>query len=204
MDRLRHQLTAVGLSLAAAVVGGLSGCTDDRAAARAASAGIVDSILPREEALARFRAGLPAVTALAGGASTRDALVQRFATALERADTAVLHGLLLSKAEFAWLYYPTNPQALPPYDLPPGLMWDLLSLGSGKGLRRALRDFGGRPLAYRGYQCDPEASRQGDNTVSGPCTVTVASGDTTAAVRLFGLLVERAGRFKFVSYANQL
>jgi hypothetical protein len=204
MDHLRSQLTAVAVALGAAVAGALAGCGTESASARAEIGGTIDSILPREEALARFREGLPEVPELAGGAPSRDALVRRFADALERADTAALRALLMSRGEFAWLYYPTNPQALPPYGLSPGLMWDMLSLGSGRGLRRALSAHGGRPLRYQGYACDSAVSRQGPNTVSGPCLLALGSGRDSVAMRLFGLIVERAGRYKFVSYANKL
>ena len=47
--------------------------------------------------------------------------------------------------------------------------------------------------------------REGENTVYGPCVVRWRgkAGDTVA-VRLFGQIVERGGRFKFLSYANKL
>jgi hypothetical protein len=103
------------------------------------------------------------------------------------------------------VYYPTNPQGLPPYDLNPDLMWFMLSSGSEKGITRALGELGGQRLGYAGYACDSAPSRQGSNTVSGPCVVRFHPnrGDT-ASERLFGLIVERDGRYKFVSYANKL
>ena len=186
------------------LAGGLAASCRDSAPARAEAARVVDSILPREETLVRFRTGMPHVSSLAGGAPSRDALVRRFVEALARADTAALGSLLLTRAEFAWLYYPTNPQGLPPYNLPPGLMWDMLSLRSAKGLRRALAEYGGRHLGYTGYTCDSGVSRQGQNVVVGPCAVHLGAPGGPATLRLFGLLVEREGRYKFVSYANEL
>jgi hypothetical protein len=203
MDGVHRQLTVIALVGGAALSGGITACGRDAARARVQAAGVVDSIVPQGEALARFRKGLPEVDRLTGGAPSRDALVQRFVTALARGDTATLGDLLLTRAEFAWLYYPTNPQGLPPYSLPPGLMWDMHALQSAKGLRRALADFGGRPLGYAGYACDPDVSRQGQNVVAGPCTIRVGVGGTDT-LRLFGLIVERGGRHKFVSYANKL
>src|SRR5262245_9032664 len=76
------------------------------ASAPAAPTRVVDSVLPREVEIARFRAGLPPVASLSGGASSREALIRRFVTALETSDTAGLRNLLMSRAEFAWLYYP--------------------------------------------------------------------------------------------------
>jgi len=203
MDHLRRQLSAAALSLGAAL-GGLAACGGEGGTARAQPALVVDSILPRDEALARFRRSLPEVARLQGGAPSASALVERFVAALARSDTAALRDLLLTRAEFAWLYFPTNPQGLPPYSLAPGLMWDMLTLEGGKGLRRALAEFGGRRLAYQGHSCDPAPSRQGRNAVTGPCVVDLTRDGDALALRLFGLLIERDGVHKFVSYANRL
>ena len=161
--------------------------------------------MPREEELERFREGLSEPTSLVGGAATRDALVRGYVRALERADTVGLAALAITRAEFAYLYYPTNPEAQPPYDLAPGLMWFMLQQNSRKGLLHALEERGGRPLGYVGYRCDATPSRQGANTVWGPCLVRRRqSGGGIVEERLFASIVERNGRFKFVSYANKL
>ena len=76
----------------------------------------------RAAQLAEFRAGLPEVTTLAGGAPSREALVTGLLAALAARDTATLHRLVLSRAEFAWLYYPTTQHALPPYYLDPATL----------------------------------------------------------------------------------
>ena len=165
----------------------------------------MDSVVPRAVALERFRAGLDSLDTLAGGAPSRDALVRRFALALEGRDTAALRTMALTRQEFAWIYYPANPQGLPPYDLGPDLMWFMLVENSRKGLAHALEERGGRQLGFVGYSCDPRPSRERANTAWGPCVIrrVQAPGDTTAE-RLFGLIIERGGRFKFVSFANRL
>jgi hypothetical protein len=164
----------------------------------------IDSLVPRAEALRRFRSGIPRLDSLSGGVTSRDALVRAYVRAIEKRDTVVLRRLLLARSEFAYLYYQTSPQGLPPYDLTPDLMWFMLSTGSEKGLTRALTELGGHPLGYTGYVCDSVPSRQGANTVWGPCAVHLhpKGGDSTSQ-RLFGLIVERDGRYKFVSYANK-
>lgn len=169
------------------------------------AAGAVDSALPRAEAMRRFTAGLgPAPVALTGGERSREALVRRFVRDLERRDTADLRRMDLSRAEFAYLYYPTNVMARPPYDLGPGLMWFQLDGNGGKGLAHLIDERGGRPLGYAGVRCDPPA-REGENRVHPRCRVrrVQAPGDTVDEV-LFGGIVERGGRFKFISYANKL
>ena len=96
---------------------------------------MVDSILPREEALRRFREGLAPVDSLAGGVGSRDELVAAFVRAIAAADTAAIARMAVSRAEFAYLYYPTAVEGMPPYDLEPGLMWFTLYERSDEGAR---------------------------------------------------------------------
>jgi hypothetical protein len=192
--------------LAGAALFGLAGCRSQNvAAAPAAHRPVhVDSILPRGEALRRFQASARRVKVLSGGAPSRDVLVREFVRGLETRDTAALRRLALNRDEFAFLYYPSAPQGLPPYDLEPGLLWFTLQSGSHKGLARALERRGGRALGFEGYRCDSLVSRQGENTVWGPCAVQSRRKGVMVEERLFGLIVERAGRFKFVDYGNRL
>lgn len=167
-------------------------------------AAVVDSVVPRDEALRRFRVGLDSVGELQGGAASRDALVQEYITALAAADTGALKALTLSRAEFAWLYYPESAQGLPPYDLSPSLMWFLMDEQSRKGLTRALGERGGRAYAYAGFHCEGDPVVEGPNTLWGPCLVrrVVAPGDTVSE-RLFGQILGRAGRYKITTHANK-
>lgn len=204
---MRGLTQTVTASLLAAVAACSPATPDAGGDARSASyAGVVDSVVPRDEALRRFRTGLGEPARLDGAAATsRGALVGAFVRAVEAGDTAGARALTLSRAEFGWLYYPTTPQGLPPYELSPSLLWFLTQGGTDKGLRRLMDERGGRPLGFAGYRCDPRSSREGENTVWGPCVVrrVQAPGDTVE-VRIFGLILERAGRFKFVSLANKL
>lgn len=163
-----------------------------------------DAAADSDGALVRFRAGLVEPKHLTGAAPSLDVLIERFVRALETRDTGALVTLHLTRAEFAWLYYPTNPQARPPYNLAPDLMWFIENGNSEQGVQRLLEDRAGMPLGVLGYRCDPVTSRQGANTVIGPCVVRRATGGTTVDERLFGLVVEREGLYKFVSYANKL
>lgn len=206
---LRHLLLLAGLIA-------LAGCSPEptpaaaerrpaAAPARHAQPTHIDSLIPRDEALRRFRRGLAPVDRLDHGPPSRDALVQAFVRALEQRDSTALGRMVLSKAEFAYLFYPSSPQGLPPYDLNPDLMWFMLSLQSDKGVHRALIERGGRPLHAVGFRCDGEPSQQGPNTIWGPCVLrrVAAQGDTVEE-RLFGPILERGGRYKFVSFANKL
>ena len=193
--------------VALALVGGATACTPPRGTPATArkTASVVDSAVSREVALARFRACCAQVHSLSGGESSRDALIRRFVQSIEARDTTTLRRLLLNRDEFAWLYYESAPQALPPYNLSPALLWFMLEGNSGKGLARALSEYGGRPLGYAGHQCDAISQRESANRLVGPCVVRrIEPRGDTVSVRLFGLLLERGGRWKFLSYANKL
>ena len=182
----------------------LAACGDAAPRPEPPSATVVDSVIPRGEALRRFRVGLDSLSELRGGASSREALVREYITALAAADTGALKALTLTKTEFAWLYYPESAQGLPPYDLSPSLMWFMMDEQSRKGLTRALGERGGRPYAYAGFQCEGAPVVEGPNTLWGPCLVlrVVAPGDTVPE-RLFGQILGREGRYKITTHANK-
>jgi hypothetical protein len=163
---------------------------------------VVDSSLPLEEALRRFRVGLSVVKRLSGGAPTRDALVRRFVRAVEQRDTAAVRAMVLSRAEFAYLYYPDSPFTREPHEQMAGLVWFFTQANSSKGITRAFNRLGGQSLAYRGHQCNVRPKRQGPNRLWENCVVRLGQGNTDAELRLFGSIIERDGRLKFVSYAN--
>lgn len=189
--------------LAAAWLLRYRGITDSQATSVAP--GAVDSAIPRDEALRRFREGLAPIDSLEGGEPSRDALVRSFVNALETKDTAAFRRLVLTQREFAYVYYETNPQSLPPYDLSPSLLWFMLEGGSRGGLTKAMQNLGGTHLRYLRTSCDGAPSREGENVMYGPCAVVRQDerGDSLVE-RLFGPIIERRGRWKFVSYANKM
>ena len=191
-------LTAVGLALLAA------GCAESEAGARPPALGVVDSAVPIADALERFRGGLTAPTGLKGDIRSREELVARFVRALERRDTAALRPLALDPAEFAWLYYPASPMSRPPYELPPDIMWLQMQGQSERGASLLLAERAGAPLGDVGHGCESERMEE-KNRIYGHCVLrrVTAAGDTVGE-RLFGLIMERDGIYKFVSFANKL
>jgi hypothetical protein len=164
---------------------------------------VVDSVIPMGEALARFRRDLPPVASLAGGAASRDALVHRVVDALANNDTTAFERFAVTRAEYAWLYFPTTAIAHPPYELPPALAWFQLQERSRKGVTRALRELGGHRIDLRGYRCAPQPRVEGDNRIWSDCRVTVSrDGARAVTLHLFGAILERGGRFTIVSYQN--
>ena len=203
MDVCMGLKTTVAAACAAAL---FMGCKPAGAGeAVEASPAAVDSVVPREVALRRFREGLRPVERLEGGADSREAALAAYVRALETRDTVAIARLSVSRDEFAWLVYPTATQGLPPYDVEPGLMWFLLSSRSDRGARRALAVYGGRPLRVTGFDCAAAGSREGANTLWGPCTARwrTAQGESVS-VRLVSQILEREGRFKVLSYGNNL
>jgi hypothetical protein len=181
------------------------GCGDREV--RAADHGgpsVVDSAIPIEVALERFRRDLPRPAGLTGGSKSREELVRGFVAALEVSDTAALRRMVLDKDEFAWFYYPSSRFSRPPYELPPDLLWFQMRGQTEKGASLLLSDRAGTSLGYVGHDCASERL-EGENRLSGHCVLrrVTPAGDTLAE-RLFGLVLERGGAFKFVSYANKL
>lgn len=168
---------------------------------------VIDSIRPVEEQIRRFQADLgPRPDGFAHGAPNREALVTELARAIERNDTAALTRLVVDRAEFGYLVYPASPNAKPPYRQAPDIVWLRRSASTAKGASRLLARFGGRPLTLRGPVCAAPPEHQGENTVWAGCVVRrpdAGRGDTTT-LRLFGAIVERGGRYKFLSLANAL
>jgi len=163
----------------------------------------VDSAVPIEEALRRFQADIPEpVTQFSHGAQSRDALIRQFATAVEKEDTASLTKLAVSRAEFAYLYYPNHPKSQPPYELSPQLMWFQMTARSEKGLRRILRDFGGQQMP-RKYACADSLQIQNGNTVWTGCAIEIPTKEQKRTV-LFSAIIEREGSYKILSYSNNL
>jgi hypothetical protein len=167
---------------------------------------IVDSILPVEEEIRRFQATIPVrPDEFSSAATSRSELVARFVRALELNDTTALARLVVNRAEFGSLIYPTSPNAVPPYRQAPDLVWLSRSASTDKALTRLFTRFGGKPLRYAGFGCTDRAHREGRNTLWSACFVKMAaeSGDT-ARLRLFGPIIARDGRFKFLSLTNGL
>lgn len=167
---------------------------------------VIDSALPIDTLLARFRATIADTpSALSGGERSPERLTRRFLAALTAHDTATIQGLVLSRAEFAWLYYPHTRYTRRPYELGPELLWIQVSENSEKGIVRMLRRYGGSALRFDALACPDSSVTEGPNTIIGPCRVTFAAADSAArTLQIFGSIIARDGQFKFVSYANEL
>jgi hypothetical protein len=208
LDKLRAKLDRTILIAAVAALVA-AGC--DRAAeaggrpprATPAPGMKIDSLLPPGEALRRFQSELAVVTELHDGAPGRDQLVSKFVNALERADTAALENLVLSKAEYGFLYFPSSVYSRKPYELAPDIAWLLNEQNSRKGATRMLRRLSSRDLNFGGYTCANPVSEQ-ENVFWRDCQVRYLDPASSKPVtrKLFGTIMRRGDRYKFLSYAN--
>ena len=165
----------------------------------------VDSILPMAEYIRRFRSGLVEPAAFEDGAPDRETLARRYLAAVSRRDTAALRGMLVTRAEFAWLVFPDHLYSRPPYELDPDIFWLQLREETGKGATRVLQRYGGVPLTYAGMECQRDTVQivSGPDTVWNKCRLSYRTADSTLTRGLFGSIVQRRGRFKFLSYHTE-
>lgn len=164
------------------------------------------------EYVRRFREGLIEPSKLTNGAADRESLTRAFLAAVSRQDTAALGSLLITRAEFAWLVFPEHRYAAPPYELDPATFWMQLQAQSQTGFHRVLKRYGGKPIAFLGLTCQRDtlqiATRHPTRStpmIWSPCLVRYrvsGSADSTFTKRLFGSIVMREGRAKFLTYSN--
>jgi hypothetical protein len=180
----------------------------DTAATAAAPASPTSAPVPTvqqlvDSSLRAFRGGLSEVGALEGGEGSRDALVRRFVTAVSGRDTAALRRMLITRAEYAWLYFPEARLARPPYGIDPAFLWMQVGSNTDRDLPKAIAAVG-RRASFAGISCPDSTLSEGRNRIHERCLTVVARGARRDTLSLFGTILERDGRFKFLSYANRL
>lgn len=175
----------------------------DAPARTAAPVGVVDSLLPIEEEIRRFRQATPdSITRLEGGERSREALVKAYAAAIEHTDSVALNRLLLSRGEYAWLVYPESELTRPPYRQKPALAWFMMQNATDRGISRVLTRHGGKPLGYSGFVCESVPVFQGANRIWRQCRMRFTDGGVEVERKLFGGMIERGGTYKFLTYAT--
>ena len=174
---------------------------------RATPGYVIDSLLPPEEEARRFRAAFPGDSAVAfvGGEASREALVRRFIRSLAAADTNDLRRLVVKGREFVDIYYPVSPYAAAPYHQPVGFAWRMIQDPSGVGFTKLLNRVAGRRLTFVWQRCEPRVQQEGEVDRYTGCLVRIVDerGDSVTK-RLFGSIVSYQGRFKFLSYTNDI
>lgn len=205
--RLTGGSMAVVIAIAASTLANCSPAPDESAVAAVAEqrSTIVDSVFPIEVEIERFRAAIgDPVAGLTGGAASIDELITEFLGALAGPDTAGLKQLSMSVEEFAYLYYPETRYTRPPYEMSPGLVWFQLGSYGERGLDRAITRYGGETLVNPRHRCSDQPEIQGANRIWRDCLIEFGEPGERTGVALFGPILEREGRFKFLTYSNGL
>lgn len=124
--------------------------------------------------------------------------------ALEKKDTAALIGMMITEKEFKELLWWEFPASRPETNIPIEFAWDNHARNSSKGLRMALRDFGGKKLFYVSHRFEEGEDKYQSFIIHPKTRVTVA--DTTGKeieMKVFGSVVEMNGRYKLLSYRDR-
>ena len=115
-----------------------------------------------------------------------------------------LESAAVTPREFIDLVFPTSPYTHAPYRQAPGLVWMSIANHSQSGYTRLVRRRGGVGLALASYACDERPEIQGENRLWTKCVLRLVGPERdTTTQRWFGTILERAGRFKLIGYANQ-
>jgi hypothetical protein len=205
MDQLRSQLTVLRWTvtvLSAVAVASCGRSAESRPVVPPTQAVVADTA-SIATLLTRFRLGLSPVSELEGS-RTRDALVRAWVEGMATGNADALDSLTLNRSEFAYLYYPDSPQSKPPYELEPDLMWMQIRSHSQRGLSRALANYGKGDLHFLRYQCVSAPEIAGPIALYNQCTVTHLDAGKEVTEPLFGSILRRGGRFKFVGLSNRL
>jgi hypothetical protein len=144
---------------------------------------------------------------LTGGASSPRALVDAALAAFSARDTATLAALLITRDEYMRVIYPelgahfasardTRRQTME-------FLWENQSMNARQGLRKALRELGGKTLTTSYIEFTEGSKAFPSYTIHEGTEVTVFMPDgSTATVHALGSIVEMGGRYKLLSYRD--
>jgi hypothetical protein len=165
---------------------------------------VIDSVFTPEENLRRFQSTVaaPAGNRLSGGAPSTDDLLRRYWALLSTGDTLAMSPLIVSRAEYAYLYFPESVEGAS--GMPPAVGWELIVRQSGRGLTRALFQAQRGPSAVVRTLCSDEPRMMGKSTIYGPCGVVIRRDGTEETLWIVKSLIERDGIHKLFGLQNEL
>ena len=150
-------------------------------------AGVASGCSPRRELTAAF--------------DSPEALARAVLESVARRDRAALERLALSEAEFRGVIWPELPAARPERNLPPDYVWRDLRQKSQASLSEVLARYGGRRYTLERIAFRSGSSRYRSFEVNRDTELVVRDeSGAVERIRLFGSLLERAGRHKVFSF----
>ncbi len=165
---------------------------------------VIDSVFSPAENLRRFQRTVATAppSRLEGGAPSTEALLRRYWALLAIGDTLGVAPLVVSRAEYAFLYAPASAEFAA--GMPPHIGWEIILSQSGRGLTRALRTAQREPAPILATLCSDTARTVGTGTLYGPCGVVVRRASSTDTVWIAKSLFARDGRHKLLGLQNEL
>lgn len=141
---------------------------------------------------------------LSNSFKTQGELFDNLLEALERKDTAALAGMMITEKEFKeWLWW-EFPASRPETNISPEFAWDNHARNSSKGLRLALRDYGGKKLVYVSHRFEEGEDKYQTFIIHAKTRVVVAdSTGKEQELKVFGSVLEMNGRYKLLSYRDR-
>lgn len=201
--RMKHASPALaGLALACIV----GACSDNVRDARAPSA--------QENAARSIHASSTAWESMAssdrplsGGASSKSELVEKVLDRFAHRDTVALGRLLVDKDEFLDIIYPElgihYASARDTREETKAFLWEHQYLNARKGLFKALREVGGKEMAFVDMRFADGEKHFRTYKLHEGTEVDVRTADGQEATLLaLGTIIERDGRFKLLSYRD--
>lgn len=130
-----------------------------------------------------------------------DSLFTIYIRAVAVRDTATLRSLLVTEREFQHWLWPEFPMSDPAMNVPEGFAWTNLAIKSDKGLRRMLRDIGGRRYSITRLRFVEGVEKYASFEVWSGTRMDVLDEQGKARELAYaGSIVALNGTYKFMSY----
>ncbi len=133
--------------------------------------------------------------------TSKHSLMGDFFAALQMSDSAKLRSLAITKDEFENHLWPEFPMSDPAMNVPEGFAWGNLSRISEKGLRRLIRECGGRYLRLKQLLFTEPEERYKTFVVHQSSEIHVMNDEGKEFILpLRASVVEMNGTYKFMSF----
>lgn len=140
---------------------------------------------------------------LAGSEATPEAVARQALEEIAAGDREALLAIALDEAEFREVVYPALPASRPERNTSADFVWRGLNQKSRNSLAFTLDRYTGRPLELVAVDFLGETTDYGSYRVHRKTALTVRTPEGgQRVVRLFGSMIERAGRYKIFSFVT--